>query len=167
MIYNKRAYFPLISLIVLMLSIQSCEIDPCGSAPADLIENMKDLVREVKKKDYKPKDDRWQVYDDRFQNYYENCYDQWSSQMTSHQKSQFAGFTAQYLANRFGRSFFKSIFGGRKDVKTDSDEVPEKLKKMSKDVQKFLEDQKDSGKDALENLLNEASDWWDSEIKNK
>lgn len=167
MIYYGKVLIPVMCIIILIVSIQSCEIEPCGSAPADLIENMKDLVREIKKKDYKPNDDRWQVYDDRFQNYYENCYDQWSPQMTSNQKSQFAGLTAQYLANRFGRSFFKSIFGTKKENTTDSDEIPESLKKMGKDVQKFLEDQKESGKDVLENLLNEASDWWNKETNNK
>lgn len=164
---HKKAWFPWIVLIILLLGIQGCQIDPCGSAPADLIENMKDLVREVKKKDYKPKDDRWQVYDDRFQIYFEDCYDRWSPEMTSHQKKQFTGLTGQFLANRFGRSFFKSIFGNKKDDEKDIDEIPESLKKLGEDVQKFLEDQKESGKEILENLLNEASDWWNTETKNK
>src|SRR5680860_338144 len=102
MINKKISFCSWIFLILLIINVTGCQIDPCGSAPADLIENMEDLVKEVKKADYQPKDDRWQSYDDRFEIYFEDCYDLWSPDMTGRQKRQFAGLITKYMANRFG-----------------------------------------------------------------
>lgn len=149
-------------MISLTLTIFGCQMDPCGSAPADLIENMDDLVQEVKKADYKPKDDRWQSYDDRFNVYFDECYDQWRADMTFDQKRQFTGLVTRYMANRFGRSFFRSVFGSS-DV--DDADTPEFFENLGDDLQKFLENNKESGMEFLEDLKQKFSKEVDENLK--
>lgn len=160
MIKSKRTYGFRIGVLILALNIFSCQIDPCGSAPADLIENLEDLVKEVKKKDYLPRDDRWQTYDDRFRIFFEDCFDRWSPDMTPDQKRKFAGLTTRYLANRFGRSWFKSIFGQNNK---DTEGIPESLDQLGDEFQKFLEENKEAGKDIWEDLLQDINEWFESE----
>ena len=127
-------------VIVWIFCLQSCSIDPCGSAPADLIENMEDLVKETAKVDYQPDSDEWKTYDDRFKVFYEECYETWRADMTIGQKSEFAVLVTRYVTNRFGRSFFRSLFGGRKDKQDDSDQF---LDNLGKGLEDFLEQNKE------------------------
>lgn len=123
-----------------MVFMQSCTIDPCGSAPADLIENMEDLVKEASTVDYQPDADEWKRYDDRFKVFYEECYEMWRPEMTIGQKSEFAGLVTRYVANRFGRSFFRSIFGGNQDRQNETEEF---LDNLGKGLEDFLEQNTD------------------------
>ncbi|MBY5956821.1 hypothetical protein KUV50_01650 [Membranicola marinus] len=153
--------FPVV-LVLFMLCLQSCEIDPCGSAPADLVENLEDLVKEVKKVDYKPKDHRWEPYDDRFNTFFDVCYDQWREEMTFDQKRQFTGLVTRYMAHRFGRSFFGSIFGNGDDDDAESSEIFEKL---GEELQDFLQDNKESGINFLQELKKSFSSEQDENQK--
>ncbi len=158
----KITSFYLFSFIAVMLTLQNCQMDPCGSGPADLIGNMEGLVKDVKKSDYKPKDDRWQSYDDRFKTYFDDCYDQWSADMTFDQKREFTGLVTRYMANRFGRSFFRSIFGSDE---VESADIPEFFEDLGEDLQHFLEDNKESGKEFLEDLKKKFSEQTDENTK--
>lgn len=149
-------------LIVSILGIQGCQMDPCGNTPADLIENMEDLVKEVKKANYKPKDDRWQSYDNRFNAYFDECYDQWRADMTFDQKRQFTGLVTRYMANRFGRSFFRSVFGSDD---ADNADTPEFFENLGEDLQKFLESNTESGMEFLEDLKHKFSEKVDENSK--
>jgi len=150
--------------MALLLTLNSCEVDPCGNAPTDLIENMEDLVKEVNKKEYKPKDERWKSYDDRFQVYFEDCYDRWRPDMTSHQRRQFAGLVTRYVANRFGKSLFRSVFG---KGESDADEIPESMVRLGEEVKLFWKENTETGKEVLEDLIDEISEWFDNEGESK
>lgn len=136
------------------LLVQGCQTDPCGSAPADLIDNMEDLIKEVSKVDYEVKSDQWKKYDDRFKVYYEDCYEGWVADMTFAQKREFAGLVTRYVASRFGRSFFRSIFG---NDKRDGEIDQESLDNLSKNLQKFMEENQKWAEELLKDLMKDAN----------
>src|SRR5690606_259786 len=136
----KREKLLFLFLFLVLLSFQGCQMDPCGSAPADMIENMEDLVNEVAKLDYKVESSQCETYDNRFKTLYEDCYEGWRTEMTFQQKRDFAGLVTRYVTNRFGRSFFRSIFG--KDNKK-SDKGEPFFDELEKDLEKFIEENKE------------------------
>lgn len=149
MIWHRYCVF---IFIAAMMVLGGCQMDPCGSSPAELVENMEDLVEKVRKVDYDPKSDQWESLDDRFRKYYEDCYDVWRPEMTIAQKGAFTGLVTQYVTLRFGRSFFQSIFKGKK---SDPKSEQEFFESLGKDLDQFMEENKEWGQEFLDDLMNQ------------
>lgn len=148
---NRHRYIVIIFIATLAI-LGGCQMDPCGSGPADLIENMEDLVKEARDADYEVKSDQWDPLDERFRKFYEECYEIWRPDMTFAQKKEFAGLATRYATQRFGRSIFRSIFDGKK---SDPETEQEFFENLGKDLDRFMEENREWGKEFFDDLLNQ------------
>lgn len=142
----------MIIFIAVMTILGGCQMDPCGSAPADLIENMEDLVKEARGADYEVKSDNWAPLDERFRKFYEECYEIWRPEMTFAQKKEFAGLATRYVTHRFGRSIFRSIFDGKT---SDTETEQEFFETLGQDLDRFFEENREWGQEFLDDLINQ------------
>lgn len=156
----------LVGVFVLFI-IQGCQMKSCGSSADDLLDKVERLVVDVKKMEYPSDDPRWESYDQRFEKYYEECYDQWVADMTGEQKKEFAGLTARYLANRLGKPIFKSLFNKFNRWTREDEEMEELADKFGRDLQNFIEDTGSEGNRLLRDLYRDAREWLESEKRKK
>ncbi|MDX1407139.1 MAG: DUF6565 domain-containing protein [Saprospiraceae bacterium] len=140
----------MIKSLLLSLSVvafAACQSNPCGLSKNKFLDNYEKFVDDVADLELSSDAKAWKKYDDRFEQFTDECYPRFEDKLSNREKRAFAGHTVEYMVNRYGVSFFRGL--------ENDEELEEDLREIGESIGRYAEKMGDEFSKAINDLVNE------------
>ena len=107
---------PLSLLLLLGLLNWNCSLTPCGGSKEGLIKKVETLADKASDSDWSYSDERWKKYDRQMEKLLDECMPEYEDDMTMGEQKDVIVAASKYYYKRYGKGFFKDIFGKEKGL---------------------------------------------------
>ncbi|MDX1477651.1 MAG: DUF6565 domain-containing protein [Saprospiraceae bacterium] len=149
-----------------LVVVAGCQINPCGMSKDRFLENYERFVNEVAEQDLSSDARAWKRYDDRFEQFTDQCYPKFEDKLSRSDKRKFASHSVRYAYHRYGRSFFHDLEHDEK-LKEEMRELGENLGKYAEQLGEEFSDAinefvQEIDREALQDAVDKARDFFEN-----
>ena len=132
---------PLSVLFLFGFLTWSCSMTPCGGSKAGLIKKVQALAEKAGETDWGYSDERWTRYDRQMETLLDDCLPDYEDDMTMKEQKDVLVAASKYYYKRYGKGFFKDIFGKKKGFLPQFKSLTEEgVNELTEEIEKDVED---------------------------